>query len=153
MFAKVTLSILGFCSVHNFDSLPADPNRLIWSDLVYKGCGGGRGVGQEYSPEQLAYIMHRLGVDVLIRGHQHDILEKFNNGRFDLVITDICMPVVSGNSVVKYIQHSTQKTIPVLGISGTPFYMNAGSFNATLNKPLHVKPFLQTVSTLLNSST
>jgi DNA-binding response OmpR family regulator len=98
-------------------------------------------------------VLSRAGYRVESAADGQEGIEKFNNGRFDLVITDICMPVVSGNSVVKHIQHSTQKTIPVLGISGTPFYMNAGSFNATLNKPLHVKPFLETVYDLLNSPT
>ena len=77
-------------------------------------------------------------------------IQKFDNGVFDLVITDICMPVMNGNGVVKHIQSSKKKNIPVLGISGTPFYLHDTLFNATLPKPLRIKIFLQTVDDLLN---
>jgi len=65
----------------------------------------------------------------LLEMHGHDVdtaedggegIQKFDSDRFDLVITDIFMPGVDGNSVAKHIRNSDKKYVPVIGMSGIP---------------------------------
>ena len=48
-------------------------------------------------------------------------IEKFDNGSFDIVITDMRMPRIDGREVVRHIRNSPKKSIPIVGISGTPW--------------------------------
>ncbi len=48
--------------------------------------------------------MHGHNVETAASGREG--VAKFENGCFDLVITDICMPEINGNGVVQYIRDS-----------------------------------------------
>ena len=46
-------------------------------------------------------------------------IRKFDDGSFDIVITDIRMPGIDGNGVVDHIRKSEKQSVPVIAISGT----------------------------------
>ena len=76
-------------------------------------------------------------------------IKKFDNDCFDLVITDICMPGVDGNSVANHIRNSDKKYVPVIGISGTPWAFEGSSFNTIFEKPFQLQALVNTVKELI----
>jgi len=72
-------------------------------------------------------------------------IEKFDGGNFDIVITDIRMPGVDGNGVVKHIRNSDRQSIPVIAISGTPWQLEANNFDMVLPKPFPLKKLVDSI--------
>lgn len=97
-------------------------------------------------------------IQQLLEMHGHDVdtadgggegIQKFDNDCFDLVITDICMPGVDGNSVAKHIRNSEKKYVPVIGMSGTPWAFEDNSFDTIFAKPFKLKALINTVEELI----
>lgn len=85
-----------------------------------------------------------------------EAIEHLKKTRFDLVITDLKMPEVSGEEVVKF-ACQTDPNYKVIVISGySSLYTVSQSVNngacAFLSKPFSIKQLMQTVSSCLESS-
>ena len=76
-------------------------------------------------------------------------IRKFDDGSFDIVITDIRMPGIDGNGVVKHIRKSDKQSIPVIAISGTPWLMENNAFDMVLAKPFPLKKLVESIGSLL----
>ena len=79
-------------------------------------------------------------------------IRKFDDGCFDIVITDVRMPVIDGNGVAAHIRQSEKQFIPVIGISGTPWLLEADSFDMVLSKPFPLKQLFDCIRSLLSVS-
>ena len=79
-------------------------------------------------------------------------IRKFDDGYFDIVITDVRMPVIDGNGVAAHIRKSEKQCIPVIGISGTPWLLEADNFDMVLSKPFPLKQLLNCIRSLLSVS-
>ena len=79
-------------------------------------------------------------------------IRKFDDGSFDIVITDVRMPVIDGNGVAAHIRKSEKQFIPVIGISGTPWLLEADNFDMVLSKPFPLKQLLNCIRSLLSVS-
>ena len=75
-------------------------------------------------------------------------IKKFDEGYFDLVITDLQMPGLDGNGVVRHIRNSERQSTPVVSISATPWYLQSDDFDAFLLKPFSIKTLIDTVNEL-----
>ena len=80
---------------------------------------------------------------------------EIRDNRFDLVITDLRMPNVPGEEVVRYV-HEHKPATKVIVISGySSQYAVKQSVtngaNAFLSKPFSIKELIQTVSNVLGS--
>jgi DNA-binding response OmpR family regulator len=75
-------------------------------------------------------------------------IAKFDNGTYDLVITDVRMPGVDGRHVVHHIRGSKRDTTPVIGLSGTPRLLQNGGFDAVLDKPFVIQSLIEKVKDL-----
>ena len=91
--------------------------------------------------------MYGHDVDTAIDGDEG--IQKFDSNCFDLVITDICMPGVDGNSVAKHIRNSNKKYVPVIGMSGTPWAFEDSSFDTIFEKPFQLKTLINSVEGLI----
>jgi len=91
--------------------------------------------------------MHGHDVDTADDGYEG--IQKFDNDCFDMVITDIRMPGVDGNSVAKHIRNSDKKYVPVIGMSGTPWTLEDNSFDTIFEKPFQLKALINTVKELI----
>ena len=80
-------------------------------------------------------------------------IKKFDNDNFDLVITDICMPSIDGNGVVRHIRLSDNKYTPVIGISGTPWIVEEKDFDIIIEKPFSLKLLFDSVMGLTVGTT
>jgi len=78
-------------------------------------------------------------------------IQKFDEGHYDLVITDILMPGLDGNGVVRHIRNSRRQSTPVIGVSGTPWLLEDSDFDAILSKPSSIKTLVDTVKNLTSS--
>ena len=75
-------------------------------------------------------------------------IRKFDDGCFDIVITDIRMPVIDGNGVVAHIRKSEKQSIPVIAISGTPWLPEGDNFDMVLSKPFPLKQLIESIRSL-----
>jgi CheY-like chemotaxis protein len=87
----------------------------------------------------------RFGHEVETAGDGQEGIDKFDDGNFDIVITDIRMPGVDGNGVVKHIRNSNRQSIPVIAISGTPWQLETQSFDMVLPKPFPLKELVDSI--------
>ena len=90
----------------------------------------------------------RFGHHVETAGDGQEGIEKFDDGHFDIVITDIRMPGVDGNGVVKHIRNSNRQSIPVIAISGTPWQLEDENFDMVLPKPFPLKKLVDSIRSL-----
>ena len=97
----------------------------------------------------LREALTRSGHRVEIAENGYEGIQKFDGGGFDIVITDMRMPGLDGEGVVKHIRRSAHKTIPVIGISGTPWLLKESGFDVVLPKPFPLQELLDSVSRLI----
>lgn len=88
------------------------------------------------------------GYDVQCACNGTDGIRKFMSRRFDVVITDIMMPNVDGNGVMRFIRDSIWKTTPVIGMSGTPLLLSDSDFDEVLFKPFPLQILINAVRAL-----
>jgi len=81
------------------------------------------------------FVLSKAGFKVEIALDGQEGIKKFDNGRFDLVITDILMPGLDGRDVVEHIRNSDKPCTPIIGISGTPWLFKNIQFDAVFTKP------------------
>ena len=95
---------------------------------------------------QIIYqALTRFGHNVETAVDGQEGIEKFDDGNFDIVITDIRMPGVDGNGVVKHIRNSKRQAIPVIAISGTPWQLEDKNFDMVLPKPFPLKKLVDSI--------
>ncbi len=91
----------------------------------------------------------KFGHNVETAGDGQEGIRKFDDGSFDIVITDIRMPGIDGNGVVKHIRKSEKQSIPVIAISGTPWLMENNAFDMVLAKPFPLKKLVESIGSLV----
>ena len=95
----------------------------------------------------------RFGHKVETAGDGQEGIDKFDGGDFDIVITDMCMPGVDGNGVIKHIRNSPRQSVPVIAISGTPWRLESGKFDMVLMKPFPVKKLVDSIGSFVTMPT
>ncbi len=90
----------------------------------------------------------RAGFEVEIAPDGQKGIQKFEDGHFDLVITDILMPGMDGRDVVKHIRNSDRPNTPIIGFSGTPWLLSNNGFDAFFTKPFPLEDLVNTVRDL-----
>jgi len=91
----------------------------------------------------------KFGHNVETAADGQEGIRKFDDGSFDIVITDIRMPGIDGNGVVKHIRNSEKQSIPVIAISGTPWLMESNAFDMVLAKPFPLKKLVESIGSLV----
>ena len=91
----------------------------------------------------------KFGHNVETAADGQEGIRKFDDGSFDIVITDIRMPGIDGNGVVNHIRKSERQSIPVIAISGTPWQMEGNAFDMVLAKPFPLKELIESIGSLV----
>ena len=92
--------------------------------------------------------------DVSLASDGDEAIEQIRKRKFDLIITDLKMPRVPGEEVVKFAQQQdpTSKVIVISGFSS--LYTVSQSINngacAFLSKPFSIKELMETVTDAVN---
>ncbi len=91
-----------------------------------------------------------IGHNVVIANDGDQGMNEFNNRNdFDVVLTDIDMPGMSGNEVAKLIRNSHKKDIPIIAITGSNKEdIQNKLFNDVLVKPVRFNRLLESINTL-----
>jgi two-component system, chemotaxis family, chemotaxis protein CheY len=105
----------------------------------------------------IMYALQRLGGVVCVEATDGaDGLKKFTQGQFDLVLTDINMPLMDGLKLISHIRQGTgQNNVPIVvittegAVADRERAMALGA-SAYLVKPVQAKVVLETVKGLLN---
>jgi len=86
-------------------------------------------------------------VDTAKSGEEGLAKIKLNN--YSLILTDLQMPDISGDKILYFIRNKKMSSIPVVGMSGTPWLLSQNDFDATLQKPFSLKELEDTLHLLL----
>jgi DNA-binding response OmpR family regulator len=97
-------------------------------------------------------VLTKTGHRVEIAANGMEGIQKFDDGRFDMVITDIRMPGIDGKGVLQHIRRSARQTTPIIGISGTPWLLKEADFDMILSKPFPLKELVDSVKNLVHVS-
>ncbi|MGD2096303.1 MAG: response regulator [Desulfobacterales bacterium] len=90
----------------------------------------------------------RFGHDVETALDGIEGIQKFDDGSYDMVITDLRMPGLDGKGVVEHIRASSNNAIPIIGISGTPWQIQDSGFDEVLAKPFPLQDLVASVNKL-----
>jgi len=90
-------------------------------------------------------VLEHSGFSVVTAKDGLEGINKFDKGKFDLVITDIIMPNTDGCAVAAFVREKTGGLVPVIGISGTPWMLDEKIFDAVLPKPFSIESLLSRV--------
>jgi len=101
--------------------------------------------------DMLQTVLTRLGYSVETAPGGREGLEIYEDGDFNLVITDIRMPEIDGHDVMRHIRSSDRPHTPIIGMSGTPWLLNGDGFNCTLSKPFGIKTLINTINELITN--
>lgn len=96
-------------------------------------------------------VLTKYGYRVETAADGREGIRKFDDGSFDIVITDIRMPGLDGNGVVEHIRKSDRQSIPVVAISATPWLMKNNHFDQVLPKPFPLQDLVETIHDLAQS--
>ena len=92
--------------------------------------------------------LRMVGYEVEVAYNGREGIRKFDDQPYDLVITDICMPGVNGNSVARHIRSSSNAATPIIGMSGTPWMLEDDNFDMVLAKPFPLEDLIASVQQL-----
>jgi DNA-binding response OmpR family regulator len=76
-------------------------------------------------------------------------IKKFNELYFDVVVTDLMMPLCNGDEVARHVRKAG-RNIPVIGITGTPWDIELGYFDIILKKPFALKILVENIKEVMN---
>jgi CheY-like chemotaxis protein len=92
---------------------------------------------------EAALLRHGHRVETAEDGREG--IQKFETGCFDLVITDVLMPEVDGLGVLRHIRSTARRRTPVIGMSGTPWFLSTNDFDRVLAKPFSLQKLVECV--------
>jgi|WetSurMetagenome_2_1015567.scaffolds.fasta_scaffold144698_3 CheY-like chemotaxis protein len=92
----------------------------------------------------IARILLTVGHNVVKARNGKEGISRFDEQPFDLVITDLFMPLANGDEVARYVSTSG-KRVPVIGITGTPKDMDRTSFDKVLEKPFMFEDLIESI--------
>ena len=95
--------------------------------------------------EVLQQILTRLGHHAEIAAGGLEALRMFDSEVYDLVITDILMPGIDGQSVARHIRGSDRPSTPVIGMSGTPWLLQGDVFDSVIDKPFTIQALTNSI--------
>ena len=102
--------------------------------------------------DMLKMLLKKFGYHVETASNGKEGIQKFDTGRFDLIITDMRMPGMDGKSVVLHIRNSAKPFTPIIGISGTPWLLENNECDLVISKPFPIKVLIDSVANLVKSS-
>ena len=99
--------------------------------------------------DSVSLVLESVGHQVVKARNGEEGIRIFDEFSFDVVITDLLMPICNGDQVVRHIRKNGG-TIPVIGITGTPENADLSYFNIVLKKPFSFKTLIEYIKTIDN---
>ena len=110
---------------------------------------------EEAIRDVLIYMISDLAVEVFEAEDGKKALKMLENDGFDLIISDINMPDVSGKELIKKVKVEDKKDIPFIFITGgVNNHIFEGEFSSyiygTLEKPFDEEKVLKTIQKVID---
>lgn len=105
----------------------------------------------------LRHVLTRAGYDVIPAYGGADALRKVQRHDFDLIVTDLAMPDVSGVEVIDRVRHDPEKQlIPILAVTAYLWdnmsqCASQSGCDGFLNKPVNAKDLVREVDKQLRA--
>ena len=103
----------------------------------------------------LLKLLHRrltkLGCIVHVAESAEEGIEKIHATTYNLILTDIKMPGMSGNDLFNYVRNNVRQSIPIIAMSGTPWLFENSGFDDVLAKPFCKEDLLTVVRQFMYS--
>jgi len=103
---------------------------------------------QEFILDTVREALTMNGYEVEVAADGQEGIQKFDDGSFDLVITDLQMPGIDGNNVVEHIRNSDRHFTPIIGFSGTPWLLKGNDFDIVFAKPFPLTDLVDAIQNL-----
>ena len=97
----------------------------------------------------LSMILSRENFNIDTTNNGENGIKKIESNSYNLILTDIKMPGISGIEVLEYSKNTINKSTPVVGMSGTPWLLEEGLFDAILTKPFTKKDLFKAIHNLI----
>ena len=98
----------------------------------------------------LRSVLIRLGYEVKIAHDGKEGIDVFETEHeLDLVITDICMPRMDGNTVARHIRNSDRPDMPIIAVTGFADKFESELFNFLITKPFEIQTLADMIETLM----
>jgi CheY-like chemotaxis protein len=111
--------------------------------------------GNVAAQDVMPRLLSSLGYDGTIAGNGPDAGVLFVTGAYDLVITDLEMPLVNGWELSRIVKERSPKTplVVVTGVNGENHWekMNMSCIDAIVMKPFKSEEIARTIQRLLNN--
>jgi DNA-binding NtrC family response regulator len=103
----------------------------------------------------LSRMLCLMGFEVALAGNGIEALAVFHESSFDLVVTDLQMPIMEGSELAQFVKE-TSPTTPVILLTGTDREtvwkkVAKGSIDSVIFKPFKLNDFQSTVQGALAS--
>jgi CheY-like chemotaxis protein len=97
----------------------------------------------------LCVLLEDEGYNVVTAADGLEAIDRFEESRPDLVVSDVMMPVLDGGHLASII--NAREGVPVVGMTALSHLKREtdSHFAAVLHKPFQLDHFLQTISRLL----
>ena len=100
--------------------------------------------------DSIRSFLQHVGYEVVTASSGQEGSGLIDSGyEYDLVITDIRMPGMSGNDLAKYIRNSEWAHMPIIAITGYHDDVDQELFDSILQKPFELKTLSEKIKTLI----
>jgi len=98
----------------------------------------------------LTNVLSRKGyrIDTAVNGEE--AIKKIKGCRYDCVLTDFVMPGLSGRDVAAMVKALYGDSVPVIGMSGTPWLLDCDLFDVTVEKPASIIELMHTIEKMVS---
>lgn len=100
--------------------------------------------------EILEKLFMAAGFEVETAQSGPDAINRIRNRQYDVILTDMKMPGMSGQELFDYIRKTLKSSVPVLGMSGTAHLMDGCDFDGILEKPFTLKDSISIIGQVVN---
>jgi len=97
----------------------------------------------------LSKVLSREGYRIDTAENGEEGIKKIESNDYNLILTDIKMPGISGEQVAILLKDIKEKRTPIVGMSGTPWLLNEDMFDAVLAKPCSKENLFNVVCNLI----
>jgi len=100
--------------------------------------------------KMLQLRLERSGYVVDIASNGKKAISMIDENYYDVILTDIKMPEFSGEQILRHVKLINNDTLPVIGMSGTPWLLEQNDYDAILSKPCTTKELISAINQVLN---
>lgn len=103
--------------------------------------------------ETLDILLRMEGYEVLKATNGRDGLNKIDEQRPDLILTDLMMPVMSGAEMLETLQNTPHKSVPAILMSAGLAHLrfqNKNLWTVFMKKPLDIETLYSTIARILD---